>query len=155
MNGRKNTVNRLNKYLKEANIHIQRIDEVLNTLRNIYPITTEKLNNLDTEKKNALDVLAFRFSKLQDLLGNKIFREYLNETGFITEGKSFYEILRELDKENIIDIDKWAEFRAIRNQIAHDYPYTDKEKAEAINYLIDNAKYLKEIVDRIDAKTKG
>ncbi|WP_022671113.1 hypothetical protein [Hippea alviniae] len=147
-------MNRLSKYLKEANIHIQRIDEVLKTLRNIYPITIEKLNNLDIEKKNALDVLAFRFSKLQDLLGNKIFREYLSETGFITEGKSFYEILRELDKESIIDIDKWAEFRAIRNQIAHDYPYTDREKAEAINYLIDNVNCLKEILDRINVKAK-
>ena len=44
-------------------------------------------------------MLAFRFSKLQSLIGEKIFREYLNCNLFETEGKSFFEILREIEKE--------------------------------------------------------
>ena len=38
-------------------------------------------------------------TKLQDLVGTKIFREFLNEMGFITEGESFLEILKEIEKE--------------------------------------------------------
>jgi len=46
-----------------------------------------------------------------------------------------------LDKENIIEIDIWSEFRGIRNSISHDYPFEEKEKIEAINYLIMNVHY--------------
>lgn len=101
-----------------------------------------------------LDTLAFRFSKLQDLIGTKIFREFLDEVGFITEDKSFLEILKEIEKEGIIDIDTWSEFRKVRNLIAHDYPEEWEEKMEAINYLVDNTPYLIEVVKKIESKTK-
>ncbi len=40
-------------------------------------MTEEKFSELSLIEKDMLDVLAFRFSKLQDLLGSKIFREFL------------------------------------------------------------------------------
>ena len=54
-----------------------------------------------------------------------------------------------MDKENILDIDIWSEFRGVRNSISHDYPFEDDEKLEAINYLIKNVKYLIEITQKI------
>jgi len=93
-------------------------------------------------------------TKLQDLVGTKIFREFLDEMGFITEDKSFLEILKEIEKEGIIDIDTWSEFRKVRNLIAHDYPEKWGEKVEAINYLVDKTPYLIEVVKKIESKTK-
>ena len=55
--------------------------------------------------------------------------------GFITEGKNFLKILKEIEKEGIIDIDTWSEFRKVRNLIAHDYPEEWEEKIEVVKKI--------------------
>ena len=142
---------RLDLHLKEAELHIQRLQEILKYLKTFYPLSIDSLEDIDLDK---LDAFAFRFAKLQDLLGAKIFREYLEEMNFPTSNKNFLELLKELNKEGIIDIDKWAEFRSIRNAISHDYPYDIYEKIDAINYLIDNIKYLFNVVQKIKEKVE-
>ncbi len=131
-------MNRLNTHLEEAKLHTKRLEDVLNRLKKLYPLSVNKFESLTPQEQDMLDTLAFRFSKLQDFLGTKISREFLKETGFITEGKSFLEILMEIEKERIVDIDTWNEFRKVRNSIYHDYPDKVEEKVEAINYLIEN-----------------
>lgn len=140
---------KLELHLEESSIHINRLIDVLNVLEKLYPLTNNKLETISLENKDKLDVLAFRFSKLQDLLGTKIFREYLIVLQYPTEDKNFLELLKELDKEKIIDIDIWSEFRGVRNSISHDYPFEEDEKLDAINYLIKNVKYLINITKKI------
>jgi len=140
---------RLKQHLLEAMKHIERLETAQRTLSKLYPLDQKKLDNLSPEEMDKLDVLAFRFAKLQDLLGSKIFREYLSILKFPIEGKNFLALLKELDKERIVDIDVWSEFRAVRNNISHDYPYDNSEKIDAINYLIENVNYLTELVRRI------
>ena len=143
---------RLRSYLAEASLHAERLKEVLSRLSYLLPMAEEKLLELSPPEKDMLDVLAFRFSKLQDLLGSKIFREFLESQGFITEGKSFLEILREVEREGIIDVDTWSEFRKVSNLIAHEYPLTVSERVEAINYLVEKVPVLLEVLKRIEAK---
>ena len=140
---------KLGLHLEESTIHIQRLLDVLIVLEKLYPLDTDTFENISSENKDKLDVLAFRFSKLQDLMGTKIFREYLSILQYPVEDKNFLELLKELDKEKIIDIDKWSEFRGIRNSISHDYPSQVDEKIEAINYLIKHVKYLVEVIHNI------
>ena len=140
---------RLELHLEEAYRHISRLMDVLGALEKLYPLTSNKFETISLENRDRLDVLAFRFSKLQDLLGAKIFREYLMLLQYPVEDKNFLELLRELDKEKIIDIDIWSEFRGVRNSISHDYPFEDEEKIEAINYLIKNVTYLINITKKI------
>jgi len=147
-------IKRLEIYIKEAKIHIQRLEDVLNRLKNIYSLTEEKFHKLTSIEMDALDTLAFRFAKLQDLIGSKIFREYLLEVGYVIEDKPFWELLREIEKEGIIDIDLWSEFRKVRNLLAHDYPDEIDEKVEAINYLIEKTPLLIDVVRKIENKIK-
>ena len=147
-----NIEKRLELHLEESKIHIDRLGDVLKTLKNLYPLTIDKLEVMSLENKDKLDVLAFRFAKLQDLLGSKIFREYLLVLQYPIEDKNFLELLKELEKEKLVDIDKWSEFRGVRNSISHDYPFEEDEKIEAINYLVDNIEYLINIIKTIKAK---
>ena len=133
---------RLKTYLEEREIHIQKIQKALNKLP--YPFNCEI-----SEFEETLDMLAFRFSKLQSLLGEKIFKEYLKENLFDVEEKSFLDILREIEKEGIIDIDTWAEFRKV---IAHEYPLNSEEKYERINFLIEEAQKLINVFEKIKDK---
>lgn len=136
---------RLAVHIQEANIHIERLLGAVEGIEYLYPLDMEKAESMSTVEKDKLDVLAFRFSKLQDLLGTKIFREYLVVLQYPVEDKNYLELLRELDREKIIDIDLWSEFRAVRNSISHDYPYEENEKLSAINYLIKHVQYLIDI----------
>ncbi|RUM60544.1 MAG: toxin-antitoxin system antitoxin subunit [Persephonella sp.] len=146
------SISRLKTYLYEAKIHIDRLENVLSRLKTIYPLDTLKFRNLSVEELDMLDTLAFRFSKLQDLIGSRIFREYLKEMNYVVEGITFVDILKEIEREGIIDIDTWSEFRKVRNYIAHDYPDELEEKVEAINYLIENTKVLIDVVRKIEGK---
>lgn len=143
------TAKKLKLHLKEAEVHIQRLTDVLSSLEKLYPITNNNIQILSSEDKDKLDVLAFRFAKLQDLLGTKIFREYLIVLQYPVEDKNFLDILKELDKEKVVDIDLWSEFRGVRNSISHDYPSNEDERIDAINYLIKHMKNLMSITQTI------
>ena len=145
---------RLDFYLKEASIHIERLEDVLERLKNIYPLDLNKLENMGFCEKDMLDTLAFRFAKLQDLIGSKIFREFLKEMGYIVEEKTFLEILKEIEKKGVIDIDSWGEFREVRNFLSYEYPYSLENRVEAINYLIDKAPVFIEVIRKIENKVE-
>jgi len=142
---------RLENYFAEAMKHIDLIEEAKDVIS--LPIAHyEQLPNLE---KFAINALIFRFSKLQDLLGSKIFRAFLEFNKFDMEDKSFLTILKEIEKEGIVDIDTWDEFRKLRNTIAHEYPNEEEEALEAIGLLIKKSSTLIDVVlklkDRFDA----
>ena len=140
---------RLVAYFIEAQKHIALIDESLEVLEQKIPIKEyEALNQLE---RFALNALIFRFSKLQDLIGVKIFRTYLDFSGFEIREKSFFDILREIEKENIIDIDSWSELRELRNKIAHEYP-EEIEIVENINLFIEKSSELVVVSNRLEKK---
>ena len=141
---------RLASYFIEAQKHIALIDESLEVLKPQIPIKEyETLNQLE---RFALNALIFRFSKLQDLIGVKIFRTYLDFSGFEIREKSFFDILREIEKEGIVDIDSWSEVRELRNKIAHEYPEEIDEMVESINLFIQKSGELVAISDKLEEK---
>ena len=141
---------RLVDYFDEAQKHIALISESLEVLEPKIPIDEyEALNQLE---RFALNALIFRFSKLQDLIGVKIFRTYLDFSGFETAEKSFFDLLREIEKEGIVDIDSWSELRELRNKIAHEYPEEIDEMVESINLFIAKSGELVVISNRLEKK---
>ena len=141
---------RLDKYFYEINTHIELIYEAKKALKNKLPIADYK--DLTSLEKFALNTLIFRFSKLQDLIGTKVFRNYLDFVGFETSAKSFFDILKEIEKEKIIDIDSWDELRQLRNQIAHEYPEGEDEAIESINLFIEKSDILIETAKKLEQK---
>lgn len=63
---------RLVGYFAEADKHIELISEA----KDVITIPLEDYNKLSSLEKFAINALIFRFSKLQDLLGSKIFRSF-------------------------------------------------------------------------------
>ena len=139
---------RLVYYFDEAQKHIALISESLEVLEPKIPI--EEYESVNQLERFALNALIFRFSKLQDLIGVKIFRTYLDFSGFETAEKSFFDILREIEKEGIVDIDSWSELRELRNKIAHEYPDEIDEMVESINLFIEKSGELVVISNRLE-----
>jgi len=141
---------RLKLYFQETQKHIDLIDESLDVLKDALPIKNyEELTQL---QRFALNALIFRFSKLQDIIGAKIFRNYLEYSGYNTAEKSFFDILKEIEKENIVDIDTWDELRELRNKIAHEYPEEVDEMLESVNLFIEKASLLTQISKILEQK---
>jgi hypothetical protein len=141
-------MNRLNSYFEEAYRHKSHILEAKEEL--YLPI--KDYDNLSKLEKFALNTLIFRFSKLQDLMGSKIFREYLNYSGLAINDFGFFDILKELEKQSILDIDSWQDLRELRNDIAHDYPNELEEKLEKINLFVNKSNELIVILEQLERK---
>ena len=141
-------MNRLKAYFDEANRHIEHILEAKDELT----LPIKSYNTLSKLEKFALNTLIFRFSKLQDLLGVKIFREFLEVSGLNTDDLAFFDILKLIEKEGICDIDSWHELRKLRNDITRDYPQELDEMIEKINLFVNKSDELVAISKKIEAK---
>ena len=141
---------RLQNYIIEAKKHTDLITESLEVLEPKLPI--KEYDSLSQLERFALNALIFRFSKLQDLIGAKVFRNYLDYSGFDVNEITYYDILREIEKEGIIDIDTWNELRELRNKIAHEYPEDIDETVESINLFIQRSDILLDVVKKLESK---
>ena len=135
---------RLESYFESATRQSDILKKALKKLKN------KEINLNDEEIVFIIDSLLFRFAKLQDFLGQKIFRAFLEYQGL--SFNSFFDILKELEKEKILDIDLWGSLREIRNELSHEYP--DKEEIkEKIIFIISKSDDLIDVFEKIKDKS--
>ena len=104
----------------------------------------------DSIYRAILDSLSYRFLKIQSIIGEKLFKEVLEEIGISTLNKSFVEILSGIEREGIVDIEEWKNLRVIRNSLSHDYPEEIAEITEAINEILEKIDFFERIVKKIE-----
>jgi len=110
----------LQKYFSECDKHVQRIQEAYSDLQSIIPINAAKYKTLTKQEVQALDQYLFRFSKLQDRMGDKLFKLIVEQYQQSSEQLSFIDVLNKLEKlEYINSAKEWIYLRKIRNEIAH------------------------------------
>lgn len=111
----------LSDYIKIADIHATRLKEALKQSSYFMPLSPEHLEALPITQLAILDTMTMRFSKLQDVIGSKIFALILD--ALKEEEGAFIDKLNRLEKLGYIDsANWWVELREIRNQVMHDYP---------------------------------
>ncbi len=137
---------RLQSYLQEAKKHIDMIYEAWDELEDA------DFANLKRSELFATEIIIFRFTKLQDLLGQKIFRSFLEEIGFLTQGVGFDLLLKELEKEGIVDIDRWGILREFRNSLTHEYPEDEELRVANFQSATKMVEELIAIIRRIEAR---
>lgn len=116
--------------------HLKRLEDALfYVLKNI-PITAQDIENLPSQDISYMDMLSIRFSKIQDLIGARIFPLILE----LSEEKEFLTVidrLNRLEKLNFIDdANWWIGLRNLRNNMTHDYPDDTITIAKTINDLV-------------------
>lgn len=143
----------LQKYFSECDRHIQRINEAYDSIKNFMPITALEYTMLDKAQVQALDQYLFRFAKLQDTLGDKIFKHIVSKYEENTNSLPFIDILNKLEKtEYIFSAKEWMNLRKIRNNIAHQYDDEPEEMSQAINEIVSNKDVLLKIYDKVKQK---
>ena len=153
MTNRRQEINeRLQREFDICDKHILRINEALEELSSTLPLTTESYAQLSSEQIRCIDQFIFRFSKLQDAMGAKIFRyilEYLDED---VTSLPMRDILNRLEKYKFLpDANEWIYIRELRNEIAHDYPLMENDVVHILNELFTKVNTMYGIYDKLKA----
>ncbi|MDT0647425.1 Cthe_2314 family HEPN domain-containing protein [Zunongwangia sp. F260] len=137
--------------------HVQRLNYAYSQIAFLLPFTAENVDRLKDEEISHLDQYIFRFSKLQDTLGQKLFPAVLARLGEEVFNKSFLDIFNRLEQLDIIeDYSLWQELRIVRNEIAHEYNEDQHDLAEKLNKLVNSRllleKYFNDILKFLEKK---
>jgi len=130
-------------------LHAKRMEFAKSKVEAFIPLNRDNYYSMDDETIGFLDQYIFRFSKLQDTIGARLFPQTLEALAEPVADKAFIDILNRLEKLGILDSAfSWVQLRKIRNDIAHEYPASLVERIEGINFLFNNLEGAKQIIER-------
>ncbi len=124
------------------------MDFAISKIEPFLPLNRENYYELNDTSISFINQFIYRFSKLQDIMGSRLFPSILELLAEPVTEKAFIDILNRLEKLKIINSAlQWIELRKIRNDIVHEYPATLDERVEGINILFANLNVLKQIIE--------
>lgn len=128
--------NQLKEAVQLCTIHVQRMSFAYRNIEAYFPLTSEKYEQLTEVELSFVDQLIFRFSKLQDSMGGKLFPGLLDNLGEETRGIPFLDLLSKLEMLNILPrANDWLILRETRNTVTHEYPFNNEDIIEGLNML--------------------
>ena len=138
--------------LHQGYTHLKRLNDAFLELSKIvtFPIDKKAYESIVNNRQLLAfsDQAIYRFSKLQDTIGAKLFKGLLLYQGESTD-RPFLDILNQLEKIDIVDVEEWFELRDLRNEIAHDYENNDLFAIDILNDIFVSKDELKKILDSI------
>lgn len=142
---------KLDPALRECRLHERRLDYALAQLNGQLPLTAEQWSTLDDETVADIDQLLFRYNKLQDAMGQRLFPAILMLGGDWQDDDTFLDRLNLLEKRGAIpSAERWNELRAIRNQMTHEYPDAPELNAANLNRVVDSIESVRPTLDQAE-----
>ena len=142
---------RMEKLITECDKHVQRMSYAYTKMALFMPLDISRYQQLSDDEVEHIDQFLFRFAKLQDAIGEKLFilmLEFLKEES--PKSKPFIDTLNRLEQLGLLeDKNTWLELRKIRNNIAHQYEDESEQAAEALNTVYAAKKTLESIFKTI------
>ena len=128
---------KMEKLIAECDKHLARINHAYVKMAVFIPLDAAKYQILSDDEIEHIDQFLFRFAKLQDAMGEKLFvlmLDFLQEEN--PKNKPFVDVLNRLEQLALLeDKNVWLELRKIRNNIAHQYEDEPQQAAEALNAI--------------------
>ena len=113
------------------------------------PLDAYEYNELDDIFISIINQMLFRFTRLQDILEEKIFPIILELQIEPVKKMSFIDRLNQLEEYEILNKDEWIALRNDRNEITHEYSYNIDDIIEDINFIYKKSEILIKIYDNI------
>ena len=141
----------LEENLKVSYLHLERLKTLSSDI--LQNNMLEKLEDFETIK--TIDAFVYRFLKLQDYMGQKLFKNFLTSLGEDCDNLSFVDILDKLEKLNIIpSTDEWIQIRKLRNKLTHEYPDNISLVKDEIIIAIEKIRNFEEVLRSISSYVK-
>jgi hypothetical protein len=127
---------KLKETLAICDLHYQRMTFAWKSIDKYFPLTEFNFSRISPIEMALFDQLIYRFSKLQDSMGSRLFKQLLEALEEDISGLPFIDILYKLEKLNLInDAKDWIGLRQVRNTISHEYPFFKDVQIEELNLL--------------------
>ncbi|NOQ29803.1 MAG: hypothetical protein GQ570_01640 [Helicobacteraceae bacterium] len=137
--------------LHECNQHKKRLISAKNRLKDLVPFDIDSYDNLDELEVSTIDQMIFRFSKLQDTLGDKIFPSILELNGEKVKIMTVIDRLNRLEELELLYKEEWMSLRKDRNEIAHEYSFNQDEVVDSINIIYNRVDDLLKVYNDINS----
>lgn len=138
----------LKETIELCDLHCQRMRFAKDQLGEKIPLTFNKYSELSANEISYLDQYLFRFTKLQDTMGSRLFPLFLETLAEPIEKMAFIDVLNRLEKLEIISSkNEWLEMRRLRNDATLEYPQTINDRIEGLNLLFNKLQTVKTILD--------
>ena len=122
----------------ECDRHRQALDEALADWRAQPSISSAALEH-DPAVRRLTDQILYRFTKLQDAMGERLVPATL---GWLREPHETWPMrdrLDKLEKTGFLDVEPWLAWRDVRNRLAPEYPGTAGLRHAAVLAAIESA----------------
>ncbi|SFP06654.1 hypothetical protein [Hydrogenimonas thermophila] len=147
---------KLEKIFYECDMHILRLNSAYKKMSSFMPLTKERYINLSDDEVEHIDQFLFRFAKLQDAMGAKLFKNILIFLEEDIEGKPFIDILNLMEKLELIkSANDWKKLRDDRNELSHNYENEPESMSLVINQLYAKKDLIVNIYDHIKETYKN
>ncbi len=142
---RKDIDDTFNKKIYECRKHIEKLSDAKEYLKDMMPLTLESYQKIDKIQSSFIDQLNFRFSKLQDTVGESILKGVLIKSEENIERMTFLDILNRLEKLDILDKSRWLELREVRNEVVDNINLIYEKSDDLISIYNDVYKFVQKI----------
>jgi len=134
---------RLQAAIRECQLHLNRLNHARKKLAELFPLSIEKWHGLDDDTIADLDQLLFRFGRLQDAMGKRMFRHILEASLEWDEDETFIDKLARLERLKVLpSSEQWLMLRELRNSAMHEYPDQPELTVENLNRIHQAARTL-------------
>ena len=123
--------------LQEGDAHLRRLAGCTGKLSPAFPLSPATMAALDDPTIALLDQFIYRFTKLQDSIGTRLFPSLVSMITGSDDPRPFIDTLNQLEKIGVIpSTETWQTLRVLRNNLAHDYPDGTEQCALTLNMLL-------------------
>lgn len=149
------TQEKLKKALSECAVHRRRLSRAHQNLSSFFTLDEVSYQSLTEEQVEHTDQFIYRFMKLQDTMGARLFPGLLAAVGEEVESSPFVQLLSRLEKIGALKSKwEWQELREVQNQLAHEYTDDPKESAQQLNAIYAAGSRLIALFDHFETSTR-
>jgi hypothetical protein len=107
------------------------LQEAVADWHNLHNPSVESLDQ-DSALRRLTDQILYRFSELQDAMGERLLPATLNWLREPHESWPMRARLDRLEKLGLLDVEAWLQWRNVRNRLAHGYPGASDQRHAAV-----------------------
>ena len=139
-----------------CDVHHQRMMFAYKSVEGYFPLEKESFSRISPMETAFFDQFIYRFSKLQDAMGKRLFRQLLEALEEDISGLPFIDVLYRMEKLNLLrDAKEWIDLRQTRNIVSHEYPFFREVQMEELNLLPADAEKLSSIWTKLKEYTNS
>lgn len=147
---------KINDVFDELDLHFKRIDAIIPEIEKWMPLKVDDFNN--TEVVKTIDSFIYRFIKIQDKMGDKLFPGFLQLLQEYERNMALIDVLNTLERLEIIEsAEEWVDFRKLRNTLTHEYPDNEEEIISTLKLALEAYNIIKKVYSSIieDVRNRG